>query len=666
MSQELDLFKIEPTFEYPKNYFETYIKSIKELLESILPKDFFNTFNSFYQILPFIYHSELKNDPPSCFSLIILCSAENNYGAEKFIADMISRWLIPGKQTIIDSQHSITFNFANLSKKPLLLIEYFINVTNENDILLIKKNLDSFIKEIKLILLAVNHAKNISSVTRPSRESTSSKANLIYILNQSQGTKTFDQMQEFLTNISSEKKLSEIRSNIAYLMNKKPKTFDKEIFDSVHNVSLIFRGNFTSLRDPKHVSRIISLQYLFKKNLLQVSEDSKTRLLYIKFLKTKLVSPNKKVLGILIMMNLLSENERLEKSHIIDSINSCIRHIEIVPNSYISDHRDDKILSFYLEIEKIDDDFSIEELKKLKIRLPQEIKTRLENTINPIFLPRNEEEVLRNIILLSKQLNYVKDIPQVIISYEKQIGKEISFTIILLRILKSDSIPLKELFTYSKTFLKFSHEEVKTVGLLKKKYAKEANIFRLSLNKAPFLRSDFSLDLQKARQAIASELAKVVGEFRDYNGGMISKQSKSLENLKGLFVNLEKKEELLLENFFYSIRPGIMQSTMNEKSLRVLFLMFLEGLKYDFTKHPFLIITNPSKKDYFLIAASPSTNKINDVISAINKIKIPSMDLLSSSLEMNEIKIIGFIYKSEDENNKNIFYNNILNALKKS
>ena len=40
--------------------------------------------------------------------------------------------------------------------------------------------------------------------------------------------------------------------------------------------------------------------------------------------------------------------------------------------------------------------------------LPDQIKEHIEQLTHPIFMPRNEEEVLRNIMALSRQLRYVE------------------------------------------------------------------------------------------------------------------------------------------------------------------------------------------------------------------------------------------------------------------
>ena len=61
-------------------------------------------------------------------------------------------------------------------------------------------------------------------------------------------------------------------------------------------------------------------------------------------------------------------------------------------------------------------------------------------------MPRNEEEVMRNIITLSNQLRLSRDLPQVIINFEEQSSKQLSFTVIWLRVLKPADLPIKNHF----------------------------------------------------------------------------------------------------------------------------------------------------------------------------------------------------------------------------
>ena len=103
--------------------------------------------------------------------------------------------------------------------------------------------------------------------------------------------------------------------------------------------------------------------------------------------------------------------------------------------------------SSIVEIEKKDGSpFSLEEMKELKKTLPYELKESVESVLHPVLMPRNEEEIMRNILLLSQQLKYISDLPQVIISFNAQTEQALQFTMILLRILREEDRPLPILF----------------------------------------------------------------------------------------------------------------------------------------------------------------------------------------------------------------------------
>ena len=147
-------------------------------------------------------------------------------------------------------------------------------------------------------------------------------------------------------------------------------------------------------------------------------------------------------------------------------------------------------------------------------------------------MPRNEEEVMRNILILTNQIKYVRDIPQVAITFDEQAYAHLYFTVILARLLKPESTSLADLFKKGNSIAEYLHDRTKVMGFVRKKYAKEATVFRLKLPKDGFLRADHSIDLYKARQTVVGELLKVVGEIRDYNGGMISKQHELLSTIR--------------------------------------------------------------------------------------------------------------------------------------
>jgi hypothetical protein len=680
-----NIFKIKPYFHLPSNISENislYIQSIESLIKQILPselissanenltnEDLKNVFLKLNQKIPIFYTSEFL-EPPFCLSFSLICFADHTHGIGRFVADLLSKWLIPGRNLAINSNRSLSFSFVFNPSQKLYVTEYFISVDDQKQLSLIKNNLTTFIEELKIILLSVSSARQIVSSKKLTYEQKSSmiKENLDSLLDKNQKTEksAFDQMHNFMVKLSHEKKLSEIKENLAFLMHKRPVNINREIFDSIHSLSLLFKGNFSIDRSEKHISRIISYQYLFKKSLKQIlsSINTKKRHIYLKLLQTNNLIKKNRSLGILIVMNLLQENEYFEKGYIIDAISLLIKDFKFVEGSYVVDYRDDKMISFYLEIDKLNaHNFSKDEIKCIRDKLHLELKHKMLNVVHPIFLPRNEEEILRNIIVLSKQLRYVKDIPQVIISYDKQTQNEISFNIILLRLLKKNTLPLKEIFLNSNSQSKYIEDEVKTVGKLKNKYLKEVNIFRLSIKKFPFLRRDYSLDLRKARLFIADELKKAIKDYRDFNGGMIAKQCEALDELKESFSNLKKHQEFYLENFFYSIRPGIMQTILDTSILKNFYLILMDLVSQNLNEKKYFFKTISFKKHFFIFIGSTSSKFKEEIIYLVNKIKLSSFELTSSSFNTNDVFTLNYILQSDDEKKKRILLNTINEAI---
>lgn len=684
---EVTLFKIEPSFissSFDSKDFVSFITSMEHLLEKLLSENYFakalhnpddetikKAFINLRQNLPLISDNTLQQNCNS-FSYTVLCDGDHTHGVGRFIADMLCKWLVPGKQLALHGNRSLNFLFTNYREKTFYLTEYYITLSDQKEFNVIKSNIENFSKQLRLNILSVQHARHILAVKKLSIEEKSAliQENISSLLeneNKAFEKNAYDQMQNLLIKLSAEKNLSQIKDNLNRLMNKRPKTFDRDIYEAINYVRISFDDDFTALRDPRYVSRLIGYFYLFNKIIKQkMFQSEDIRYLQIKLLKTHLIDPNqsKNIIGIMISMNLLLDSERFDQKHLIQAIKNCISDTKYVKNSFIADKREEKILSYYLEIEKTSDiKFSLEDIKNLKQNLPSQIKNRIENVINPIFMPRNEEEVLRNIILLSKQIKYVRDVPQLIISYDKQTGKELSFIVILVRLLKQDTPPIKEYFSYSQTFLKYFPEEEKIIGSLKKKYPKEVNIFRLSLNKSTFYRRDYSLDLQKARQVVVTELAKIIGDFRDYNGGMIHKQTQALDRLKQELPTLGKDKDFLIENFFYSLKPGIMQSILDTNILKAFFSLFQQILEQGFAESNFTLKTLSMPKYLLLMIGSTTPSCKERIEKVVSKLNIPSFDLTSCFLQEEGICALGYIYRTNNLSKHTYFYHEILNEM---
>ncbi len=254
---------------------------------------------------------------------------------------------------------------------------------------------------------------------------------------------------------------------------------------------------------------------------------------------------------------------------------------------------------------------------------------------------------------MSHQLRLARDLPQVIINFDEQVETELTFTVIWLRVLKfEDASPIQEVFEKKGSFLKFVPDRIKHVGLLRKKYPKEVTVFRVKFDAENFLRTDHSVDLFKARQAIVQELQRLLGDFRDYNGGMIAKQHEQFIALKQLLSPMEKKEELLLENFFHSIFPVEHRSVFNPLFIKEFFLLFLEAIQ---SGEPAMHRASCASCSYVLLSYTEDPASKEKIIERVKTFQISSSQLLGVSLEHLGIAYLGYIYFEEDARKRDSF-----------
>lgn len=272
-------------------------------------------------------------------------------------------------------------------------------------------------------------------------------------------------------------------------------------------------------------------------------------------------------------------------------------------------------------------------ISDLKQKFPRELPRPSE--IHPTFMPRNEEEMIRNLIVLARQIRYVRDLPQVSLHYDKQTDTHLTFTILIARLLKGNFEPLRK--TLEKSRLKIEIDDIRIMGYLKQKYPKEAAVLRISVDKKPFFRPDFSLDLLRARRKIVSELHTCLGDLRDFNGGMLRKQEEALHQLRQELGPLSPEKEFLLEHYFYSLKPAVMQTAHETTLLKSHF-----GLLTSLDQHS---IQTQTTDKFFLCFLTASAITQEALRQAIAPLQIPASDLTTSFLLIKERAAIGFILR---------------------
>jgi hypothetical protein len=605
-----------------------YKQRVHDLVKQVISSDFFN--KPIEDKRAYLNeHLPLVNWSFDNYNLSIIVLTKHRFNASLFLYDLVSRWLVPQRTINIDLFFTADFQIPMSEDKNFSVMEIAIKLSSQTEVDDIKANMRSLETEIRLGISSDYHAKRIL---------------------------------EF-KGLSNDRKVALIQEKIGSLIQSHSKDFGQGIFSQMQHFLVTCPEDFKSLRDYHHISRIISNLHQIRRLLKQkVDTAPQKRHLFLKFLKTKLHMPHedKYVLGILAGMNFLNDHEIFEKEHLVKAIRNFIPDVKIVENSFFEENLGKReVQAVYLEVEKQSGlDFAFEEIQHLRFVLPNYLKDHVQKLVHPIFMPRNEEEIMRNIRTLSEQLKLINDIPQIIISFDQQTVSELSFTVILMRVLKPLDPTLSNIFEHFSTKFKFVQDRVKIVGALRKKYFKEANVFRVLLNEQNYLRGNI-LDLNKARSDILSELNRIFGDVRDYNGGMMEKQNIAFDNLKVLLKDDLKHNETLLEKFFYALMPQETTAIVDTVHLKGMFLLLLTSIQ---SKMKNWVLKEDGKMLYLLIAVGENKNEA-DYLNALEKLFLFSQELFSFKVTVDDVLYLGYGFACEDQEKQKKLSCNIKQAL---
>lgn len=355
---------------------------------------------------------------------------------------------------------------------------------------------------------------------------------------------------------------------------------DSSIFSNLLVLYLVSSKKFLDHRSYIHLFRmILSIHTMQNKLSHSTTFFPHQRNLEIRWIPTSLQYPfsTKPVLGCLIGFNVMDRYELFDEENILLALQKYLPELRLVKDSFYchpSQHKNLKLI--YLEIEKKDGkSFSHKEQTLLRRHMEEKVKDTIQTLSPTIFMSPNEEEIYKNILVLSQQIKSLSDLPQAFITLDRQVGNEIVFLVTLVYVSPSQSFSLAKCFSNNLFF----SQRIITVKQIDN-HPVEAHIFRFHFQRdVSLLRSNGSLNFYAARQKVVSLINSAIGEFRDYNGGIILKQQELLHSFKERYLELIQNDSELLESFFYAITPLEKQVILPLDLLCQLFSYFLENRK---------------------------------------------------------------------------------------
>jgi oligopeptide transport system substrate-binding protein len=361
-------------------------------------------------------------------------------------------------------------------------------------------------------------------------------------------------------------------------------------------------------RSADSLFRLILAIYFMQKRLIEASTLSETRLLEIKWISSRLIFPfsSKYVPGCLIGFNLVDRYEVFDEENVHLILQKYLPHLRLVKESCYSHISAKDLKCFYFEIEKTDgSQLNSQDRVMLKHFLEQKLKQSIQRLSPLIFMRRNEEEIYKNILVLSEQIQSKEDLPQASIFLDRQSQDEIVFLINLVCVSPGANFLTNSHFDGG--FFVLEHNV--TVKYLQTRPV-QAYILRTHLDRETnFLRSDGSLDFYRARRKAVQMLVEAIGEFRDYNGGILIKQQELLQNLKEAFPSVVASDSEIIEAFFYAILPLEKQMLFQFKLLSILFARFLKYKDLQFKEDYVLDTSGEGQVTFFILCINNSSLK---------------------------------------------------------
>lgn len=363
------------------------------------------------------------------------------------------------------------------------------------------------------------------------------------------------------------------------LIQRFPHHHNQNLLRTIDYVFAIFEDiHLLQFRDLE-LLQLIRTIYLFQHSYEFL--DSRCGSFIFRFLSTHIFINNcrKKILSLIVKSKTLKKYDYLEDEHLLRIVQNQIPNVRIVPgSSYNLYHQKNSSPLLYFQIEKMShDSFSTYEILQLKRNfgphLPESIQTRLPY----IFSARNEEEIFKNILTLAKEITTLEDIPQVIISQENFAELGVYFIAIIVRIQKKGQPFFSEGLQPMNLSVEYRILREQIVRFFENNYPIVASVITVTIPiTSTILRRNYAIDFYASRKIVSQFLTNTLGEFRDYNGGMIVKQQELLLALKSHAAQPPAVPPSIVEDFFYSLNPIETQATISLEELTFLYSCFLQ------------------------------------------------------------------------------------------
>ncbi len=322
-----------------------------------------------------------------------------------------------------------------------------------------------------------------------------------------------------------------------------PKLIDSRLLKGIY--AILGPGtspSFLQKRSAQHLKRLVLTQFLLVKNMERIpSQHHPLPLVRIFSIDHTLC----------IAILYRKKENTLNKQTILKLASQKIPALKQIDGSFYQWENQQPSYHFsYVELKKVrGKNLYLAQIKELERCLKQELSRYLLES--PMFWPYNYEEIFKQTLILAHEISSDKDAPQMSIHFQKQTSNQLEFLICLARPKAS---------VCSETMLKSSHFPLATRLTPHMKQEVACTISTLIEAFSLLIPLDMctkkeKIDLLYAREFILKLFEAVLGEVRDYNGGLFETKKNRFREMSNLCSETIPCFSLFSEKLFYSLKP---------------------------------------------------------------------------------------------------------------
>ncbi len=443
--------------------------------------------------------------------------------------------------------------------------------------------------------------------------------------------------------------------------------FREVIYTELLRIRLSTSNEFRGIRSLHHFFRIAIMFCRFQKSVPSKLGNGERFCSCTVFRSSLQFTFGKRdVIALGVLINSLHNDERLDNRHLESACKRVIHNIEAIPFSFFSyAHPDEGCQALYLEFEGgHSEPVSTNQVLLLRKGLATLVKESIEKVVSYVHMPSNEDETLRNCILLSKEVNERDSLPQVIIQYQSQVDECLVFAVTMVRSIQIAESKRPFSSASSSVIVRSEILQVTSLEPIDDVYVKQAIILCVHVKKDPFLKCDRSIDFHQARNIVVFWLNESLGQIRDLNGGLLGQQRDVLKTVGDRMSSVPGYDMRVCENIYYSIMPPVLKSLCTPDQFVHFFKLFFQMRNTPYGRRTRVVLqVNNSTLDAYVFV-KPTYVKSGSILNAAYKAGLQEHECALAFDSIEDHECYGILIISNNATAKRAFEEWVKEAMK--